>query len=209
MTRPTVLAATVIAFALTASACADGTGGTAVATPVTVTVTAPGQTVTVTASAGNLASADSDGNTTAETTGSIPESSPVDSAIPGLQSEGAGIDPCKLVTQSDAQVLAATKLSPAQKIQQTCTYTGPVNGPTAQVQVFVGPGAKKQLDIERTLSHPVRKLSATGDEAWAAENAIYVRKGTLWVSVELVLLNDPSENADRLAHLATVVAGRI
>jgi hypothetical protein len=138
-----------------------------------------------------------------------PADSAQDSTIPGLESEGAQVDPCALVTLADAQRLAATKLDPAQKIQQTCTYSGPVSGPTAQVQVFVGPGSKKQLDIERTLGHPLRKLGQVRDEAWAGESAVYVRKGQLWVSVELVLLNEPAENAPRLDQLATVVAGRL
>ena len=137
------------------------------------------------------------------------ESSAQESAIPGLESEGADVDPCALVTLADAQKLAATKLDPADKIQQTCTYSGPVSGPTAQVQVFVGPGSKKQLDIERTLGHPLRKLSGVRDEAWAGEAAVFVRKGQLWASVELVRLNEPAENAPRLEQLAAVVAGRL
>jgi hypothetical protein len=75
--------------------------------------------------------------------------------------------------------------------------------------VYVGPGAKKQLDIERTLQHSLRKLPQVGEEAWIGENGVYLRKGQLWVSVLVVLLEDPQQYAGRLAKAASTAASRL
>lgn len=123
--------------------------------------------------------------------------------------EGDGVDPCKLVRRADAEKLAGTPVDAPVRGEHACTYTGPVTGPTAQVEIYVGLGAKKQLDIEHTLGHPVRKVPGVGDEAWISENGVYVRKGQLWVSVLVVLLEDPSQYAQRLRAVATTVAGRL
>jgi hypothetical protein len=123
--------------------------------------------------------------------------------------EGDGVDPCLLVSKADAEKLAGTKLDPPVRGEHACTYTGPVTGPTAQVEVYVGLGAKKQLDIEHTLGHQLRALPGTGDEAWLSDNGVYLRSGQLWVSVLVVLLEDPSQYATRLSHVATIVAGRL
>lgn len=130
-------------------------------------------------------------------------------ADPTAYPEGNGVDPCQLVAQADAEKLAGTKLDPPVPGEHACTYTGPVTGPTAQVEVYVGLGAKKQLDIEKTLDHPLRALSGVGDEAWISDNGVYVRKGQLWVSVLVVLLEDPAQYAKRLGDVATVAAGRL
>lgn len=147
----------------------------------------------------------------ADPTVSAGESSPADpqSADPTAYPEGNGVDPCLLVGQADAEKLAGTKLDPPLRGEHACTYTGPVTGPTAQVEVYVGLGAKKQLDIENTLGHELRALSGVGDEAWISDNGVYLRKGQLWVSVLVVLLEDPSQYAGRLGDVATVAAGRL
>jgi hypothetical protein len=147
----------------------------------------------------------------AEPTASAAESSPTDpqSADPTAYPEGNGVDPCQLVGQADAEKLAGTKLDPPQPGEHACTYTGPVTGPTAQVEVYVGLGAKKQLDIENTLGHELRTLPGVGDEAWISDNGVYVRKGQLWISVLVVLLEDPAQYTKRLGDVATVAAGRL
>jgi hypothetical protein len=40
-------------------------------------------------------------------------------------------------------------------------------------------------------------------------NAIFFRSGTTWVAIELVRLNDPAENRERLEALARIVVVRI
>ena len=55
-------------------------------------------------------------------------------------------DPCVLVGKADAVRLAATPLDDGVKAgtsdNLSCTYVGPPTGPTAQVEFFVGDGAK-------------------------------------------------------------------
>jgi hypothetical protein len=80
----------------------------------------------------------------------------------------------------------------------------------AQVEVFVGDGAKKYLDIDRdTLGHMFDAVPGIGDEAFIEENVIFLRKGTTWVALRLTLLNDAAENRPRLEALAAKVAGRL
>ncbi|WP_073952815.1 DUF3558 family protein [Streptomyces kebangsaanensis] len=122
---------------------------------------------------------------------------------------GAAVDPCTLVTKQEAEKLAGTALNPATPVQETCTYTGPVTGPTAQVEIFVGDGAKKYLDIERGLGHTLRPLAGVGDEAYAEDEAVFLRRSDRWVSIRLVRLNDPAENRTPLEELARKVATRI
>jgi hypothetical protein len=213
MRRRTGVTALVLLLCAGTAGC-GAIGGSAAPAAVTVTVK---ETVTVTQAAPATEPPAPDTSAEDASTADLPtsdassgEPDPTGEAdITGLESEGAAVDPCTLVTRADAETLAATKLDPATKINQTCTYNGPVTGPTAQVQVFVGPGSKKQLDIEKELGHPLRKLTGVGDEAYAAEASVFIRKGTLWASVELVRLNEPAENVDRLAQVAKTVAGRL
>ena len=119
------------------------------------------------------------------------------------------VDPCALVPEKDAEQLAGTPLDDPARIQETCTYTGPVTGPTAQVEVFVGPGAKKFLDIDRDLGHEFRPLEGIGDEAYAEDGVVFVHKSGTWVSIRLTLLDDPAKSRKPLEELARTVAGRI
>ncbi|SBT51888.1 hypothetical protein [Micromonospora narathiwatensis] len=118
-------------------------------------------------------------------------------------------DACSLVRKPEAEKLAGTGLDDAQAVQDTCTYTAPVTGPTGQVEVYVGDGAKKYLDIERDLGHEVRPLSGVGDEAYATLEGFFINKGGVWVAVRLVRLNDPAENRQALEALARTVGTRM
>ncbi|KKK04988.1 hypothetical protein [Micromonospora sp. HK10] len=124
-------------------------------------------------------------------------------------SPAAAVDACALVSKAEAERLAGTALEDAKPVQDSCTYSGPVTGPTAQVEVYVGDGAKKYLDIERDLGHELRPLSGVGDEAYATGEAVFVNKSGRWVTVRLVRLNDPAENRKPLETVARTVAGRL
>ncbi|MEU9508141.1 hypothetical protein AB0D32_17905 [Micromonospora sp. NPDC048170] len=128
---------------------------------------------------------------------------------PPAPSAAAAPDPCALVSKREAEQLAGTPLDDANPVRETCTYTGPVTGPTAQVEVFVGDGAKKFLDIERDLGHELRPLPGVGDEAYATHEAVFVHQAGRWASVRLVRLNDPEENQAPLERVARTVAGRL
>ncbi|MCW3816062.1 hypothetical protein ONA91_16595 [Micromonospora sp. DR5-3] len=112
----------------------------------------------------------------------------------GQATSAARPDACTLVSKADAEKLAGTRLDDAVAVRESCTYTAPVTGPTAQVEVYVGDGAKKYLDIERDLGHEVRALSGVGDEAHVTMEAFFIRKGDVWLAVRLMRLNDPAAN---------------
>ncbi|MFY1696771.1 hypothetical protein [Solwaraspora sp. WMMA2101] len=121
----------------------------------------------------------------------------------------ADVDPCALLTKQEAEQLAGTALDEPLPVRETCTFTGPTSGPLAQVEVFVGPGAKKILDINRELGHEFRELPGIGDEAYAEDDAAYVQKSGQWVCLRLVLLSDPAEHRQRLEDAARLIAGRL
>ena len=123
----------------------------------------------------------------------------------------ADIDPCDLVSLEDAQALAGTPLAPGvtgNPSNPSCTYTGPVSGPTAQVGVYIGAGAKKILDIDRELDHTFTPIAGL-DEAYAEVNAVFVHQSGVWVAILLVRLNNNAENVQPLETLARNVAAKL
>ena len=130
-------------------------------------------------------------------------------AQPTSAAPPAAADPCILVSKMDAETLAGTTLQDAVKIDQTCTYTAPPSGPTAQVQIFVGDGAKKFLDTDRQLNHTFTQLSGIGDEAWIEPGVVFINKSGQWVCIVLVRLDDPAVYRTKFEALARAVAGRM
>ncbi|WP_020579955.1 DUF3558 family protein [Actinopolymorpha alba] len=128
---------------------------------------------------------------------------------PATRTPAPTIEPCALVSKQEAERLTRTPLDDAVAVRETCTYTGPVTGPTAQVEVYVGPGAKKFLDIERELGHELEPLAGIGDEAYAEDGTVFLNKAGVWVSIRLVLLNDPAENRKPMEDLARKVTTRL
>src|SRR3954454_24102086 len=116
---------------------------------------------------------------------------------------------CKLVTQSEADTLGGTKLNPASQVADSCTFTGPTDRSVAQVEVFVGDGAKKFLDIDRELDHTFSPVNGAGDEAYYEENTAFARKGEVWVALRLTRLNDPAENQPKLESLIRTITSRM
>jgi hypothetical protein len=121
----------------------------------------------------------------------------------------AVVDACALVSKVEAEKLVGTPLDEAKPGHESCMYTGPVTGPTAQVEVYVGDGAKKFLDIERTLRHELHPLAGVGDEAHIEDGAVFVHRSGRWVAIRFVRLDDPAKYRTRLEDLARAVAGRI
>ncbi len=149
---------------------------------------------------GSAQSASGNASPSAVATSPAAQASPSSAALP---------DACVLVTQADAAALTGTSMTAGQEgnpANPSCTY-GSASSTTAQVQVFVGDGAKKTLDIDRQLGHAFTSVPNIGDEAYEENNAIFFRKGTLWVAIELVLLNDPAQNRAPLKQLAAKAAG--
>jgi hypothetical protein len=125
------------------------------------------------------------------------------------------IDPCKLLTQAEATTLAGVKVNAAVEAgaagtQTLCQYTSDPSGPTAQVEIISGDGAKKELDIDRdTLGHPFTSVTGIGDEVDQEDGNIFIRKGDNWVDINLVKLNDPAENVKPMQTAAKIIAGLV
>ena len=127
----------------------------------------------------------------------------------------AAPDPCTLATQADAQAVAQTPVAAGVRSgtppDVMCQFLAPPTGPTAQIEVFVGDGAKKQLDIDRdTLQHQFTTLTGIGDEAYLETGNVFVRKGTVWVSVNAVVLDAPAAQVQSaLQTLAAKIAAEL
>jgi Protein of unknown function (DUF3558) len=182
----------IVGLGLAVSACSGSTKTVTATVTVTTTVTA---TASAPASAVSAAPAAASGSEVA----SLPPA----------------IDPCSLLTQAEAETLAGVKLNPATEAgaagtKTLCQYTSDPNGPTAQVEIIVGDGAKKELDIDRgTLSHKFTTVPGIGDEADQEDDSIFIRKGNNWVDLNLVLLNDPSQNVQPMQVAAKEIAARM
>ncbi|WFE55310.1 hypothetical protein [Micromonospora sp. WMMD1155] len=118
-------------------------------------------------------------------------------------------DPCALVPKAAAERLAGTPLQDPVAAPESCTYTGPISGPTAQVEVYVGAGAKKILDIDRELGHDLTVITGVGDEAYLEDGAVFVNAGGTWVAVRLVSLADPAASQQALRDLARDAVTRL
>jgi hypothetical protein len=143
--------------------------------------------------------------------GSAPSSAAAPSSAP------AKLDACALLTKAEAEALAGTPLNdavpagPAGSGDNTlCQFSGPTTGPTAQVEVFVGDGAKKQLDIDRdTLMHAFTDCAGIGDQCVQEDDNIFVEKNGTWASINLVLLNDSAMNVQPLQTAIKQIADRL
>ncbi|GAA4719290.1 hypothetical protein [Phytohabitans rumicis] len=119
------------------------------------------------------------------------------------------VDPCALVSKVDAERLAGTPLREPVPGAESCTYTGPASGPTAQVEVYVGDGAKKILDIDRELGHDLRPIAGVGDEAHIEDGAVFVSSDGVWIAIRLVSLADPAVYRKALEDLVRAVVTRL
>jgi hypothetical protein len=134
---------------------------------------------------------------------------PAPTASPSPEPTPPPIDACAALDQQQAEAIAGTPLGPAQTPSAgglSCTYAGPVDGPEAQVSIFIGDGAKGSYDTDRALNHQFRPVAGIGDEAWLEDYNIFFREGTTWVAIELVRLNNPKDNDQRLIDAARAVA---
>ena len=128
-------------------------------------------------------------------------------------SAAAALDPCSLITPADIVKVAGRQLltpMPEGDPVSRCTWPTPTSGEVAQIDLDLGDGALKQLQIDRdVLKHTFKPVPGVGDEAWAEDDAVFLRVGTTWVGLHLTRLNDPAQNAAPLAALAAAIAGRV
>jgi hypothetical protein len=140
----------------------------------------------------------------------IPATSQPAASEPSVaQPSPSTVDACTLVSKVEAERLVGAPLNEAMPAHQSCTYTGSPNGPTAQVEVYVGDSAKKFYDIEVMLQHKLVALPGVGDEAHIEDGAVFFHKAGMWVAIRFVRLDDLAKYRTALESLARTVAGRI
>jgi hypothetical protein len=140
------------------------------------------------------------------------KAAPVDATTTSTDATATSVDACKLVPQADAETIAGTALEAGVSVQgdtASCMYAGPVTGPTAQVEVYIGPGAKKYLDIDRGLDHELQPVSGLGDESYLEDFTVFFRKGDTWVALRLVRLEDAPPYNERLITAARDLATKL
>jgi hypothetical protein len=124
------------------------------------------------------------------------------------------LEPCKILTHTEAEKLARTPLEKgvvgADTESPSCTYYGSPTGPTAQVGLAIGPGAKKYFEIDNALGKRPR-LAGLADEAYTYEEGykVYFRKDSTWVVMSLARLEDHPYYMKTLVSLAHTVADRL
>lgn len=170
-------------------------------------------------SSGTLADAPSSARSSAAAGQAPATSDPgaVDSSSSAAGSASGATHPCALVTKAEAQKLIGMGLQDGVLAGQetdapSCTYTGPPTGPTAQVEVHTGAGAKKYYDLQRDgLSHQMQAEAGIGDEAWIDKDdmSIFVRKGDVWFVIHLVVLDDVEKFIPGLRTAAKAAVARI
>jgi hypothetical protein len=124
-------------------------------------------------------------------------------------------DPCVLVTQQEAGAVAGRDVLPPEAAaagteSPTCTFPTQVTGSIAQLEVLLGPGAQKFLEIDRdTLGHDYTDVADIGHEAHQEDGVLFFRVDRVWVALRLTTLNDDPTQATRLQDLARVVVARL
>ncbi|MBK6886225.1 MAG: hypothetical protein IPH03_06965 [Tetrasphaera sp.] len=143
---------------------------------------------------------------------SAPVESPSDSLTGSLP---PALDPCSLLDHGLAEQVAAVPLGKGTVAGNApdlmCQYVSDPNGPTGQVEVFVGSGPKKQLEIDRdVLGHDFTTIAGVADECLLEPGYVFVRKGEQWVSVNVVALTPSEEHVQKgLVTMAKAIAAKL
>jgi len=119
------------------------------------------------------------------------------------------IDPCSLVTKSEADGIAGVRTRAPVRALGLCTFATPTSGAVGQLEVLVGDGVKKYYDIDKTnLGHEFRDIAGLADEAHLEDGVIFVRAGAVWFALRVTRL-DSVDTGPALTKLARVVLGRL
>lgn len=118
---------------------------------------------------------------------------------------------CMLLKRTEAKALAGVDVQPAVPTRSSCTYNGYPTGPVAQAAIYVDSTVPRTLTIDRSLlHHKLWRVRGLGDQALEEEWNIFVRKGTVWITVHLVRSDLWSADYQRrLEHAARIAIGRV
>jgi hypothetical protein len=115
---------------------------------------------------------------------------------------------CSLLTRAEAQVLAGVKLQRPNDLGRGlgCMYTGYPTGPVAQVELYVDSSLPRTLQIDRAvLHHAFWKVPRLGDQALEEQGYIFVRKGSVWITLHVIspdVWPGPRKRLERAARIA-------
>lgn len=177
-------------------------------------IAAAAATVLLAACSSNSPSSTHTVTVTATVTATVTPSSPAEPASSSAPAP-ATPDACTLLTRAEAEKVAGTRLNAAvgagpNGTHTLCQFTGPTNGPTAQVEVLVGDGVKSALTIDRdNLKHRFATVPGIGDQCFEEDDNIFFEKNGVWVQINLVLLNDPAQNKLPLRTAARAIVARL
>lgn len=130
------------------------------------------------------------------------------SSAPSATRPAGAVDPCTLVTKSDAETLAGTPLEDGQSIGDSCGYSPLPDGPTAQVEFWINETADNFGNQDKA---EWDKVDGVGDEAYIEPDTywIHFRNGDEWASIRLLRLDDDPKYREGLIALAKQVAPKL
>ena len=123
-------------------------------------------------------------------------------------------DACTLITRAEAQRILGVKLQPGDDTKAnaadgvaSCNYNAPVTGPSGSLGVYAQTGMPDALTTDRNLGHRFRTVPGIGDQAFEEPDngSVFVRKGALWVFVNVPISTPPSA----LLSAARIAAARL
>jgi hypothetical protein len=116
---------------------------------------------------------------------------------------------CKLLTRTEAKAVTGVSMQPAIRGRTSCTYNGYPTGPAAQVSIFVSPTVPRTLLVDRQLGHKFSTVPRLGDQALEEQWNIFVRKGSVWIAIALVRIDEWSLYRKRLEKAASIAISRV
>jgi hypothetical protein len=116
---------------------------------------------------------------------------------------------CKLLKRVEAQTLAGIRLQPPVNGGTNCTYNSYPTTTVAQVAIYVDSTVPRTLQIDRKLGHKIWKVPRLGDQAFEEEWHIFVRKGKVWITINLVRTEAWPPYQKRLERAARIAVSRI
>jgi hypothetical protein len=117
---------------------------------------------------------------------------------------------CKLLTRLEAQRLVGIKVQPPNNLGRGCMYTGFPTATVAQVEIYVDSSIPRTLQIDRgELHHKFWKVPRLGDQALEEEWTIFVRKGTVWLTIHVTRLEPWPLYRKKLEQAARVAISRV
>jgi hypothetical protein len=117
---------------------------------------------------------------------------------------------CSLLVQAEVEKLATIPLMPADEVtDEFCEWDSPPGGGLAQVQLFIGTDVPNALLIDREQGATFISVPGLGDENYEEEGYMFARKGSVWIEIHLVILDDWAPYEKPMQETVRAALGRI